>query len=175
MNGSPTLERSHLHDDGRSRAAPGFDLRFDHRAARSSGGRRFQFHHFRLQRPSSRAVDRSQFLSSPKPAQQSFRRPSLPGVVPAPGVASSLVDIRRGKIDLVDRDHDLHVRRGFGVIDRFDRLRHEAVVGRDNKHDDVGHVRAARAHRREGGVTGRVEKSDASCLCNRRCRRRCAG
>ena len=71
------------------------------------------------------------------------------------------VDIRRRQIDLVDRHHDLHMRRGFGVVDRFDRLRHQAVVGRDDEHDDVGHIRAARAHRGEGGVTGRIEKSDA--------------
>ena len=79
-----------------------------------------------------------------------------------------------GKIDLVDRDHDLHVRRGLGVIDRFDCLRHQAVIGRDNEHDDVGNIRAARAHRGEGGVTGRVDESDCRCLCNRRYRRRCA-
>ncbi len=71
------------------------------------------------------------------------------------------VDVRRGQIDLVDRDHDLHMRRGLGVVDRFDRLRHQAVVCRDHEHDDVGHVRAARAHRGEGSVTGRIEKSDA--------------
>ncbi len=71
------------------------------------------------------------------------------------------IDVRRGQIDLVDRDHDLHMRRGLGVVDRLDRLRHEAVVRRDDEHDDVGHVRAARAHRGEGGVARRVEESDA--------------
>ena len=54
--------------------------------------------------------------------------------------------------------------RGFRVIDRLDRLRHEAVVGRDDEDDDVGHVRAARAHRGEGRVAGRVEKGDARVL-----------
>ena len=52
------------------------------------------------------------------------------------------------------------MRRGFRVIDRFDRLRHEAVIGRDHEHDDVGHIRAARAHRGEGGVARRIEKRD---------------
>ena len=49
----------------------------------------------------------------------------------------------------------------FRVADRFDRLRHQAVVRRDHEHHDVGHVRAARAHGGESGVAGRVEKSDA--------------
>ena len=42
------FERAHLHDDGRGRAAAGFDLRFDHGAARGRGGRSLQLHHFRL-------------------------------------------------------------------------------------------------------------------------------
>ena len=44
------------------------------------------------------------------------------------------------------------------MIDRLARLRHDAVVGRDHQHDDVGDPRAARAHHRERLVTGRVEE-----------------
>jgi hypothetical protein len=33
-----------------------------------------------------------------------------------------------GKIDLVDRNHDRDMRRGLGVVNRFDRLRHESVI-----------------------------------------------
>ena len=82
--------------------------------------------------------------------------------------------LRRRQIDLVDRDHDFHVRRGFGVIDRFNRLRHEAIIGRDNQDNDVGNIGAARAHCGEGGVPWCVEKRDASRLVTRRYRRRCA-
>ena len=62
-------------------------------------------------------------------------------------------------VDLVDRDDHRHLRR-LGVIDRLDRLRHDAVVGGDHQHDDVGDLGAARAHRREGGVAGRVDEGD---------------
>ena len=70
------------------------------------------------------------------------------------------VDVSPGQIDLVDRNHDLDVRRRFGVIDRFDRLRHYAVVRRDNKHDDVGNVRAPRAHCGKCRVARRVDERD---------------
>ena len=40
-------------------------------------------------------------------------------------------------VDLVDRDHDRHVGR-LGVVERLDRLRHDAVVGRDHQDRDVG-------------------------------------
>ena len=43
-----------------------------------------------------------------------------------------------GLVDLVDGDHDRHVGR-LGVVDRLDRLRHDAVVGGHHQHDDVGH------------------------------------
>jgi hypothetical protein len=46
------------------------------------------------------------------------------------------------------------------VVDRFDRLGHDAVVGRDHQDDDVGDLGAARAHGREGLVTRGVEERD---------------
>ena len=62
-------------------------------------------------------------------------------------------------IDLVDRDDHRHAGR-LGVVDRLDRLRHQAVVGRDHQHDDVGDVGAAGAHLGEGLVARRVEEGD---------------
>ena len=64
-----------------------------------------------------------------------------------------------GLVDLVDRHDDRHVGR-LGVADRLDRLRHDAVVGGHDQHDDVGHLGAAGAHRREGRVAGRVDEGD---------------
>ena len=50
------------------------------------------------------------------------------------------------------------MRRGFGVINRFNRLRHDAVVGRNHQHNDVGDIRAARAHSGERGVARSIDK-----------------
>ena len=64
-----------------------------------------------------------------------------------------------GLVDLVDRDDD----RNFGrlrVVDGFQRLRHDAVVGRNHQHDDVGDLGAAGAHAGERFVTGRIEEHD---------------
>ena len=46
------------------------------------------------------------------------------------------------------------------MLDGLDRLRHDAVVGRDHQNHDVGHIGAARPHRREGGVAGGVQEGD---------------
>ena len=62
-------------------------------------------------------------------------------------------------INFIDRDENRHFRR-LRVCERFQSLRHHAVVRGDDEHDDVRDVRAARAHGAERRVTGRVEKSD---------------
>ena len=50
------------------------------------------------------------------------------------------------------------------MIDRFSRLRHDAVIGGDDEHDHVGDLRAARAHQRERFVARRVEEDDAAAV-----------
>ena len=69
------------------------------------------------------------------------------------------VEVRARKINFVDGDHDLHMRRGLGVINRFGCLRHDAVIGRDNQHDDIGHISTPRAHGGEGSVARCVDES----------------
>ncbi len=66
---------------------------------------------------------------------------------------------RAGLVDFVDGHDDGHAR-GLGVVDGFLRLRHHAVIGRDDQHDDVRDFRAARAHAREGFVARRVDEHD---------------
>src|SRR4051812_6918470 len=65
--------------------------------------------------------------------------------------------------DLVDRDHDRHLG-GLGVVERPDRLRHDAVVGRDDQDDDVGDLRASGTHRGERLVTRGVDEGDRPLL-----------
>ena len=64
-----------------------------------------------------------------------------------------------GLIDLVYGNDDRNVRR-FRVIDGFERLRHDAVIGGDDQHDDVGDLCSASAHAGKRFVTRRVEEDD---------------
>ena len=48
------------------------------------------------------------------------------------------------------------------MLDRFHRLRHDAIVGRDHEHHDIGDLGAARAHGGEGGMAGRIDEGDAA-------------
>ncbi len=71
--------------------------------------------------------------------------------------------IRIGPVHLVDRHDDGDLGR-LGMVDGLDRLGHDPVVGRHHKDDDVGHLRAAGPHRREGGVARRVDERDPVAL-----------
>jgi hypothetical protein len=62
-------------------------------------------------------------------------------------------------VDLVDGHDDGHFS-GPGVVDGLNGLRHDAVVGGDHDHHNVGDLGAAGSHTGEGFVTGGVEEDD---------------
>ena len=66
-------------------------------------------------------------------------------------------------VDFVNGDNDRNLG-GLGMRNRFDRLRHDAVIRRDNKHDDVGNLGSARTHQCERLVARRIEERDFSVL-----------
>ena len=138
MKASPTRKRAHLDNDGGGRPAARFHLRFDHRAARLRGRRCLQLHHFGLQRHHLEKLIDAGPLRRRNRNRNRFAAPIFRCQLAFLKLLLHSIDVRRRQIDLVDRDHDLHVRRGLGVIDCFDRLRHQAVIGRDHQHDDVG-------------------------------------
>ena len=70
-----------------------------------------------------------------------------------------LLRVGLGLVDLVDGDDDRNLG-GARVVDRLDRLRHDAVVGGDDEHGDVRHLGAAGAQRGERLVARRVEERD---------------
>ena len=62
-------------------------------------------------------------------------------------------------VDLVHRHHDRHLGR-LGVVERLDRLRHDAVVGRDDQDHDVGGLGTTGTHGGERLVTRGVDEGD---------------
>ena len=76
-------------------------------------------------------------------------------------LAAGLARVGVGLVDLVHRDHDRHAG-GLGVVERLDRLRHDAVVGRDHEHRDVGGLGTTGTHGGERLVTGGVDEGDAT-------------
>ena len=69
------------------------------------------------------------------------------------------VGLRLGLIDLVDRHDNRHPGR-LGVVDRFQSLRHDAVIRRHHQDHDIGDLGAASAHAGERFVTRGVDEDD---------------
>ena len=74
-------------------------------------------------------------------------------------LAVNLVDVHPDNVHLVEGHHNGHLG-GFGVVDRLNGLRHDAVISGDHQHHDIGHLCPAGAHGSEGFVTRRIQECD---------------
>ena len=73
------------------------------------------------------------------------------------------VGVGAGLIDLVDGDDDGNAG-GLGVVDRLDRLGHDAVVGSHDQNNDVGHLGTTGTHSRKGGMTRGIDEGDLAVI-----------
>ena len=155
------LERAALHQHGRDRAAAAVEPRFDHGAFGRPVRVGLELEDFRLQRDDvEQPVEIALLLGRDFDVQHlAAERFDLDLMLQQFGAHALGLGVRF--VDLVDGDDDRHLGRP-GVVDRLDRLRHDAVIGRDHQHDDVGDLGAAGAHGGEGGVAGRVDEGDAA-------------
>ena len=62
-------------------------------------------------------------------------------------------------IDLVDRNDHRYIC-GLGMLNGFNRLRHQAIIGSHHQNDDVGYRSAALTHLRERFMARRIEEGD---------------
>src|SRR6185295_6976725 len=153
------LERAVLHQDRGDDAAADLLPRLEHRALRADGRVGLQVEQVGGQEDHlEQLVDA--LLLERGDADHDGVAPPLLGLEAAVGeLALDPVGIGVDLVDLVDRDDHGHLG-GARVVDRLDRLRHDAVVRRDDQDDDVGHLGAAGAHHRERLVARGVEEDD---------------
>ena len=126
------LQRARMHEHRRDRALALVEPRLDDDAARRRVLRRLQLEHFGLQQ------DRVEELVDARAGLGRHRNELRLAAVLLGNHALGdellldALEIRLRLVDLVDRDDDRHVA-GLRVRDRFLRLRHHAVVGRDDQ------------------------------------------
>src|SRR5436190_1921694 len=157
------LQRTVLDENRPDDAASDFLLRLEHDALGGHVGIRFEIEEIGSQHDHVEQIVDAFLLFRRHFDRHRLAAPLLDEHVRIGELAADLLRIRVRLVDLVDGD-DHRDLRGSRVIDRFLRLRHDAVVGRDDEDDDVRHLRAARAHHRERFVTRRVEKDDLAAL-----------
>jgi hypothetical protein len=167
------VERALLDENGRDRSATAIEARLDDGALREPSGVRLQFEHVRLQDDHVEELRDAVLRLRGDRDHDRVAAPLLGGETVVAELLLHALGVRVRLVDFVDRDEDGHLG-GPRVIDRLDRLRHHAVVGGDDEDDDVGHLRAARAHRGERLVARRVEEGHLPAVHLDRCTHRCA-
>src|ERR1039457_1712438 len=153
------VKRALLHEHRRERALAGLAARLEHDAPGGPRRHGLQLEEIGLEQDHLEELVDSDFL--------------LRGDLAGHDVAAEFLDedsllgellldalrVRLWLVDLVD-GHDDRYLGGARVVDRFLRLRHDAVVGRDHQDDDVRGLGAARAHQGERLVPRRIEEDD---------------
>ena len=152
-------QRAALHQHGRHGAAAAIEPSLDDRAFRAAVGVGGKIEQLGLQRDRLEQLVEIDALGRRNFDSERIAAKRLHLHVVLQELLHHALGIGFGLVDFVDCDDDRSLGR-LGVANRLDRLRHDAVVGRYDQHDDVGDLRAARAHRGEGCVAGRVDEGD---------------
>ena len=155
------LQLALVDQDGRDGAAAALEARLEHDAGGRTGVGGLEVEQLGLQQQRIEQLVDALPRQRRNADEQRLAAPLLGDQLVLRELPANAIEIAAGLVDLVDRDDDRHARR-FRVLDRLDRLRHDAVVGRDDEHDDVRDLGAARAHGRERRVARRVEERDAA-------------
>ena len=152
-------ERAPLHENRRYRSPTAVESGFDDRAFRAAVGVGDEIEQLGLQRDRLEQLVEIDILGRRNLDRERIAAERLDLHVVLQQLLHHPLGIGLGFVDLVDGDDDRGPGR-LGVANRLDRLRHDAVVGRHDQHDDVGDFRAARAHGGEGRVARRVDEGD---------------
>ena len=150
---------AHTNDHRGCRSAALLNLGFDDCAAGVERRAGFEFEHFGLEKHGVEKVAYAGAFRSAYWNTDRFTAPIFGSEAFFLQLGADTVRIGRRHVDFVDGHHDFYLG-GFGVGDRFERLRHEAVICCNNNDYDVRDICSPGAHGGEGGVSGRVEKGN---------------
>ena len=157
------MERAVLHEHRSHVAAPLVERRLDDRTGRLAVGVGFQIEHVGFQQHLFEQFVEIEPLLGRNILTLVLAAPLFDQIVHLGQLLLDMVGIGVGLVDLVDREDHRHAG-GLRVVDRLDRLRHDAVVGRHDDDRHVGDLRAAGTHGREGFVSRRIEESDLAAV-----------
>ena len=141
------VEGAVLHEDGGDGAAAAIELGFEDDAAGGAAGSGFELLEIGREADHFEEEIEIGFLFGGDVDEDGFAAPLFGHEAVIGELLFDAIGHGVGLIDFVDGDDDGHFG-GMSVVDGLDRLRHDAVVGGDDEHDDVGGFGAAGAHAR---------------------------
>ena len=153
------LQGAALHQHGRDRAAAAVELGLDHGAFGRTVRIGLEVEDFGLQADHFEQLVDALLLQRRDFDVDDFAAHQFHLHLVLEQVGAHALRIGVGLVHLVDGDDHRDLRR-LGVIDRLHRLRHDAVIGGDDQHHNVGDLGAARAHGGERRVARRIDEGD---------------
>jgi hypothetical protein len=156
---SPRLSVPLLHKDGRHGTASLVEFRFNDCALELGFRVGFQLRHLRHQQNHLQQGVHTLACECGDSHADGVAAPRFGHEFVLGELLQYAVGVRFGLVDFVDGDDDGHFR-VFGVVDGFYGLGHNAVIGGDDQHHDVGDLCAAGAHGGERLVPRRIQKGD---------------
>ena len=157
------MQGSVLHQQGGHGTAAAIQLGFENHAGCRTVRRGFEFLQVRHQADHFHQQVQIRFLLGGDVDED---RGSAPVFRHQAAIGQLLLDpVRQGVgfVDLVYRDDDGHFR-GVRVVDGFERLRHDAVVGGHHQHDNVRGLGSARSHAGKRLVARGIEEYDLAAV-----------
>ena len=153
------FQRATRNQNRRHRATAFIKLRFDYGCFCFAIRARFQLKHFCLKVDGFQQVIKASALSCGDLYILHIARQFLNNHFMFKQAIADIVRIGLWLIHLVDRHNHRHAS-GLGVVNRFDRLRHNAIICCHNQHHNIRHIRAALTHFGECGVARRIKEGD---------------
>ena len=157
------VQRAVAHQHGGHRSAAAIELGFEHVAHGRTGGIGFEILQIgHQQNHLEQQIEVDLHLGG----DGHHHRIAAPVFGQQAAIGELLLDalgLRVGLVDLVNGDDDGDLG-GAGVVDGFEGLRHDAVVGRHHQHHDIGDFGAAGAHAGERFVAGRIDEHNLAAV-----------
>ena len=150
-------ESTVLHKDVGNVTAALVERRLDNSTDGTTVGICFQIEHLSLEKYFLHKVVDADTLLGGYVLALVFATPLLDKVVHCGELFLDFVGIGMGLVNLVDSEDDRHTGCG-SVVDSFDGLRHDAVVGSHDDYDKVGNLRTTGTHSGKRLVTGSIEE-----------------
>ena len=157
QNHVTTIQSTGLHQQTRHHTTTLVDTGLDHHTLRRARRYRFEFEYFslhqnRIQQLINTLTGQRRHINELRITAPLFRNNFLGGQI-----RLHTIKVDAGLVDFVHCHHDRHTSCA-GVINRFCRLRHHAVISGHYQHDDVGTLGTTGTHGGKRRVTGSIQE-----------------
>ena len=148
-----------MHDHGNNVTATLVDVRFNNGSARNAIWICLQFEEVCFEKDLLEKLRNVRSLLCRNLCNLELATPVFDQHAVISKLLANAVGICFRTVNLVDRNNDRHIR-SLRVRDSFDRLRHHAIVGGNNQHNDVCNLSTTSTHSCKGFVTRCIEECD---------------